>query len=156
MLPISHPARDTDPLTSHLAADSIADSATGQRAACLDAYREDAMRGGSGLTDREVALATGISSSHKRCAELRRIVCIEPTGELRRDADTGRLGMVCRPSHAPSSQEDGARTRGSPRTATLGAGESIEVRDARGRLVATVRGIGDGLFMREARVEWAS
>lgn len=154
MLQVAHPARSTDPLTSHLAADSIIDIASGQRLALLNAYISDHINGGDGLTDHESSLATGIESSHKRCAELRHLGLIVAT-HTRRDERTGRLNMVCVPASggSPIPSCTSRKVRPDPRTVTVGVGQSHEIRDSRGRIIATVHARGDGLFL--SRVEVA-
>lgn len=87
-------ARRTDPATSHGAAASVS-SAESHCEMLLAAYRS-ALPGG--LTDEEAAARCGIDplrEGGKRCADLRRLGLVAPTGEVRAGS-SGRARMVCR------------------------------------------------------------
>lgn len=88
--------RKDDPPTSADAARSISPDALCQR--LLTEYQ---LAGPAGLTDEQAAFRANIEGGWKRCSDLRRMGLIEPTGE-RRPNRSGRDGMVCRRTIAPS------------------------------------------------------
>jgi hypothetical protein len=84
-------ARQTDPWTSHDAANSMIAAAKGMQAKLLDAYRAHP----GGLTDEEAAAAAGLAlGAWKRCSELRTKGLITWTGATR-VASSGRHAQVC-------------------------------------------------------------
>jgi hypothetical protein len=87
-------ARGTDPLTSKVAARSIAYRTGSAKARLLAAYLDEP----SGLTDEEAATRAGMDlyQATKRCADLRRDGAIIATGV--RDGRAGLARMVCRVS----------------------------------------------------------
>lgn len=88
-------ARNTDPATSHAAAENVAFRSGSHRARLLDVYGD--RDNWDGLTDEEAAIRAGLSPRScwwKRCSELRALGMIAPTGETR-ESSAGEHGQVC-------------------------------------------------------------
>lgn len=87
-LPMFAVARDKDPVTSHAAMDYINAKRGTLAATLLQVY----LAYPDGLTDREAGWRSGIEGCWKRCADLRKLGLIVPTGAVRGTPS----GMVCR------------------------------------------------------------
>jgi hypothetical protein len=84
-------ARTTDPETSHIAAKKVRKSSAKMRLLLAHAAHPH------GLTDREAALAAGLSLASEyatRCSELMRHGWIRPTSDTRPDPETGMQRIV--------------------------------------------------------------
>lgn len=84
--------RSTDPATSAEGARHIRPKAGSQAMRLLVVYAAAPIYG---LTDEQAATAAEIHHGWKRCADLRRLGFIEPTGETRPTV-AGVQAMVCR------------------------------------------------------------
>lgn len=83
--------RDADPISSHHGADHIAPKRRTQRDVLLSVYTAYP----DGLTDEEAGRIAGIAGYWKRCAELRKLGLIAPTGDLR-TGSSGVKQQVCK------------------------------------------------------------
>ena len=84
--------RNTDPEGSVNGAKHITPKRGSQAYSLLIAYTRSPV---DGLTDGEACTIRGIHHGWKRCADLRRLGLIEPTGEMRKTV-AGVNAMVCR------------------------------------------------------------
>lgn len=84
--------RSTDPKGSQEGAKHIRPRAGSQAMQILGVYRAHSIYG---LTDEEAAQLAGVHHGWKRCADLRRLGYIEPTGATR-PTIAGVNAMVCR------------------------------------------------------------
>jgi hypothetical protein len=84
--------RSTDPEGSVNGAKHIRPKAGSQMHSLLIAYLGSTVYG---LTDEEACTIRGVHHGWKRCADLRRLGLIEPTGD-QRATTSGVMAMVCR------------------------------------------------------------
>lgn len=84
--------RNTDPEGSVNGAKHIRHKRTSQAMRLLAVYKEHQV---FGLLDEEAAARTGITAAWKRCADLRRLGFIEPTGTMA-PTTAQVMAMVCR------------------------------------------------------------
>jgi hypothetical protein len=92
--------RNTDPVTSKSAGESVSKRRPSQQVVLLRAYGINAMNGHQGLTDEMAGIYTNFIRKPgccywKRCSELRAKGYIKPTGEFRVSA-AGEQQRVCR------------------------------------------------------------